>query len=231
MLLECEAERADDLAKRLGRFRLRADVALADASPDHGVFVAFGAGATAAAGLSDTAGACIERDGSLLFVDPRTADLGVRIVAPAGTPPADLVTSAEPATPADYDRWRLRFGVPDGSRDLQVEKSTLLEGNVDLLNGVDWQKGCYLGQEVTARMHYRGLLKRRLVPFAVTGPTPPPGTKVTDQNGRAVGTVRSATGDTALALVEVAALDTGLSAGDAGLTVRHPAWATFLTET
>ena len=110
----------------------------------------------------------------------------------------------------------------------QVEKSTLLEGNADHLNGVDWQKGCYLGQELTARVHYRGLLKRRLVPFAVTGNTPSDGTPVM-QGDSQIGITRSAADGTALALVEVSALDKPgpFSAGAATLEVIRPSWATF----
>ncbi len=229
ILLECEAARAEDLASRLARFRLRADAALDDTSADHSVFAAFGGSAHAEFDLPAAAGAARAIGDAVVFVDPRIADLGVRVIAPSGTDPASIAPPAQPAATAEYDQWRLTFGVPDGSRDLEVEKSTLLEGNVDILNGVDWQKGCYLGQEVTARMHYRGLLKRRLVPFAVAGGVPVFGTPVTNSDGRRVGTIRSAIGENALALVEVAALDTGgLSAGDAALTLIRPAWAEFL---
>ena len=61
------------------------------------------------------------------------------------------------------------LGVPDGSRDLQLEKALLLESGFDELNGVDWQKGCYMGQELTARTKYRGLIKKRLFPVRVEG--------------------------------------------------------------
>ncbi len=82
------------------------------------------------------------------------------------------------ASEADWDRHRLALGLPDGSRDLEPEKTVLLEAGFDELNGVSWSKGCYMGQELTARTKYRGLVKRRLVPVAVTGSLPPPGTPV-----------------------------------------------------
>jgi folate-binding protein YgfZ len=71
-----------------------------------------------------------------------------------------------------YDRLRLSLGIPDGSRDLVLEKSILLESGFDELNGVDWQKGCYIGQELTARTRYRGLVKKRLMPVRIEGPPP-----------------------------------------------------------
>ena len=73
---------------------------------------------------------------------------------------------AETGTGADYDRLRISLGVPDGSRDLPVEKAILLENGFDELNAIDWDKGCYLGQELTARTRYRGLVRKRLMPVA-----------------------------------------------------------------
>ena len=71
-----------------------------------------------------------------------------------------------------------------------LEKSILLESGFDELNGVDWQKGCYIGQELTARTKYRGLIKKRLMPVEVDGPAPAPGTIVT-ADGHEVGEMRS----------------------------------------
>ena len=65
--------------------------------------------------------------------------------------------------------------MPDGSRDLRVEKALLLESGFDELNGVDWKKGCYMGQELTARTKYRGLVRKRLMPVKIEGPAPAPG--------------------------------------------------------
>jgi folate-binding protein YgfZ len=77
------------------------------------------------------------------------------------------------AEPDEYDRLRILEGIPDGSRDLEIERSTLLENGFDELHGVDWQKGCYMGQELTARIKYRGLVKKRLLPVRIEGPVPP----------------------------------------------------------
>ncbi len=90
----------------------------------------------------------------------------------------------------DWDRHRLALGLPDGSRDLEAEKTVLLEAGFDELNGVSWTKGCYMGQELTARTKYRGLVKRRLVPVTVAGSLPLPGTPVL-RDGIEVGTMRS----------------------------------------
>ena len=115
-----------------------------------------------------------------------------------------------------------------------VEKSLLLECGFDELNGIDWQKGCYLGQELTARTRYRGLVKRRLLPVSVEGPLPPPGTPIL-LDGKDVGEVRSGIDGMALALLRLEALraiaaGTGqIRAGETGLLPRPPDWAKLAT--
>ena len=92
-----------------------------------------------------------------------------------------MLTALAPATNAtfeDWDRHRLALGLPDGTRDLETEKTVLLEAGFDELNGISWTKGCYMGQELTARTRYRGLLKRRLLPVAADGDVPARGTAV-----------------------------------------------------
>src|SRR4029077_13440752 len=106
---------------------------------------------------------------------------------------------------AVYDRHRLALGIPDGSRDLVVEKSILLEAGFDELNGVDWQKGCYIGQELTARTKYRGLIKKRLFPVRIEGPTPAPGTMIM-LDGKEAGEMRSADDGIGLALLRLEAV-------------------------
>ena len=128
------------------------------------------------------------------------------------------------ATAAEWDAHRLSLGLPDGSRDLEAEKTVLLEAGFDELGGVSWTKGCYMGQELTARTRYRGLLKRRLVPVSVTGDMPAPGTPVL-RGGAEVGTMRSGRDGLGLAVLRLEALSSGLLAcGEATLTPRIPDW-------
>jgi hypothetical protein len=131
-----------------------------------------------------------------------------------------------------YDALRIHLGLADGSRDMEVEKAILLENGFDELHGVDWDKGCYMGQELTARTRYRGLIKKRLVPVAVDGPLPAPGTPVMFE-GKEAGEIRSGVEGAALALMRLEYLDRAAASGqpftaaDARITAHKPDWATF----
>jgi folate-binding protein YgfZ len=89
---------------------------------------------------------------------------------------------------------RISLTIPDGSRDLELERATLLESHIDKLNGVDWNKGCYMGQELTARMHYRGLAKKHIYTVKIDSIAPAPFSDL--PNG---GTMLSSCGDIGLA--------------------------------
>lgn len=210
LLLDVEAGRRDDLIRRLRMFRLRAKVELTDLTGQLGVFARL-----------DTAqaerGTVTAVEGGWQIVDPRHADLGHRFILPVNTPaPGDI---------ADWDRARITLGIPDSSRDLIPEKSILLDNGFDELAGVAWNKGCYVGQELTARTKYRGLVKKRLVPVGLTGPLPDTGTIVT-RDGADVGEIRSGCDDLALALIRLDALskDVPLLCGGATLAPMPPSW-------
>jgi hypothetical protein len=231
LLLDCEKARRDDLLRRLSLYKLRAQVALADADQDYAVAALFGEDAFDALGLpEDNPGRAVPFAGGRAYVDPRLADLGARAVLPRAGSEAALATAGfAPAEVEAYDRLRIALGVPDGSRDLEVEKSLLLESGFEELNGLDWDKGCYMGQELTARVKYRGLVKKRLLPVRIEGPVPAPGTPVRcgDRDG---GIVRSTAGKMALALLRLEYLDDDaapLTAGEARLTPVRPEWARF----
>jgi folate-binding protein YgfZ len=230
LLLDAEAARIDDLRRRLALYKLRSKVTLAIASDRFEVAAAFGDGATQALGLDDAAGAARSWGGGVASVDPRFAGLGARLILPRGTAAATLEASGFAAADATYyDRLRLSLGIPDGSRDLVIDKSILLEAGFDELNGIDWQKGCYIGQELTARTRYRGLIKKRLLPVAVDGPLPEPDTLI-HLGGAEAGEMRSGRDGMALALLRLEAVEAAgrdgavLTAGAVRLTPTKPAW-------
>jgi folate-binding protein YgfZ len=230
--LDCERERLMDLGQRLSRYKLRAKIDLGIAQ-GHIVAVLPGKAALGRAGLPAEPGAARAVSGGVLYVDPRLAEAGGRAVLPkAGGEAALRELGFVPGDFIDYERLRLACGLPDGSRDLVVEKAILLESNFDELHGVDWNKGCYMGQELTARTKYRGLVKKRLLPVDIAGAAPPPGTQVL-LDGKDAGEMRSAADGKGLALLRLEQLERAmrgdgvLKAGDATLTARKPDWAAF----
>jgi hypothetical protein len=186
----------------------------------------FGEDALAALQLPAQPGAARAFGGGIAYTDPRLLALGARCILPRENAYQALAQTGFAETGFDaYDRLRLSLGIADGSRDLAIEKSILLEAGFDELNGVDWNKGCYIGQELTARTKYRGLIKRRLVPVTISGPQPPPGTIICD-GGREVGEMRSSRDGRGLALLRIDALRDGrtLTAGEAVILPERPQW-------
>jgi folate-binding protein YgfZ len=199
LLLDCEAEQSPMLLQRLSRYRLRMKVTLRH-EPALCVHVAWG-------GRPDVL--------DIIAPDPRLPDIAWRILAGQPLPAT--------ATPADWDRHRLQAGLPDGSKDMEADRSILLEAGFDELAGVSWSKGCYMGQELTARTKYRGLVKRRLVPVTVHGTLPPAGSPVL-RDGIEVGTMRSGRDTIGLASVRIDAMNAVLRCAEATLVPSMPAW-------
>ena len=232
ILLDAEAHRLPDLKRRLSIYRLRAKAVL-DERPDLAVAAVFGDGAASVFGLSSEPGTARAFASGIVFVDPRHPALGVRCIIPRESARSALTAAGlREAEFGAYDQLRMRLGIPDSSRDLVLEKSILLEAGFDELNGVDWGKGCYIGQELTARTKYRGLIKRRLMPVTFDGPAPPPGTVVT-ADGHDVGEMRSSNDGLGLALLRIDAVRENklLMAGEAVIVASKPVWMHFDGET
>lgn len=228
--IDAEGARLEDLRRRLALYRLRAKVTLAAATDRLTAVALFGAGALAALGLPDDPGHAMPYGDGVVFVDPRLSGLGARAIVPSTAVAQIAAAGFAPTTRAAYEELRYSLGVPDGSRDLPVEKALLLENGFDELHGVDWTKGCYVGQEVTARMKYRSLVRKRLMPVRFEGEAPPPGTPIL-LDGEEAGEMRSANAGRGLALMRLEAVERAdreglpLTAGTAAVTPYKPAWA------
>ncbi|MEO1102804.1 MAG: folate-binding protein [Pseudomonadota bacterium] len=189
---------ASDLMRRLTMYKLRAAVDLKETG--EGVAVTF----------SDPPGA---------RPDPRAATLGKRLLTPA---PVDINEEVL----RRYNAARIAAGVADGGADFDLGDAFPHDINMDLTGGVDFHKGCFVGQEVVSRMRHRGTARRRMVIAHGTSPLPAPGTPVT-VDGKVVGRIGSSEGDEGLAMVRVDKVRGEAEAGGVALTVRTPEGAPF----
>ena len=199
-VLDCE--RAAALAAALMKYRLRAKVEIEKLNA--AVWQMWGKGELLASGEL------------VKSPDPRFGELGMRIVA---------LGASNLAPNEDYERHRLSLGVPEG-KDFGSGQFFLLECNFEELNGVDFKKGCYVGQELTARMKHKAVARKRMLPVDISGAPPAPGTKITDRAGHEIGEIRSGKDARAIALVRLDKLkdSRALNAGGAGVSIATPAY-------
>jgi folate-binding protein YgfZ len=204
LIIEADLARADDLFRRLAMYKLRAQATLERVEDQ-----------------LDVQFSAEPFDGAQ--PDPRLPDgaLGWRKIAPRD---AALRNGAEA-----YDTLRLKLGVPDLARDAEPEEVFALEALLDELNGVDFKKGCFVGQENVSRMKRRATTRKKFCPITFDGPTPPHGAPVT-AGAAELGTVRSGADGRALALLRLDRALEALDRGDAltvdGRTVKldPPPW-------
>ena len=221
-LLEADARRAPALVRRLSMYRLRARVDIGEPDEESRVIAIMGEEAPARFGLPPEPGAARPLDGGVLFVDPRHPGMGLRLVLPGGAALPDAIAALEEGGTELYEERRLSLGIPE-TADLLPEKSLPLEYNFAELGGVSFDKGCYIGQEVTARMKHRGRLRKRLLPAEVEGAAAS-GEPVLAPDGREAGELRSVHGCRALALLRLDHLGQDLRAGEATIRPSWPAW-------
>jgi len=183
-LIDCAAAQAADLARRLGFYKLRAKVAIADESAERGIVAFWGEAPEA-------------RADAVLYADPRDPRLGWRAILPRA---AALAFGTEHA--GAYEALRIDVVAPKGGVDFPYGDAFPHDANFDLLNGVDFGKGCYVGQEVVSRMKHRGTGRKRVARVTLAGDAPPPGTPVLDGE-LSVGSLGSSSGREALVLLRL----------------------------
>ena len=179
--LDCPAALAADLAKRLTLYRLRAKVTIRDRSAD-----------LVAVALQDAPSPV--DTGLIVYSDPRSAALGLRAIG------SHEAVASLPGTAPETDARRIAAGVPEGGIDFAYGDAFPHDANLDRLQGVDFRKGCYVGQEVVSRMQHRGTARKRIVAVTFDGNPPPPGTEIR-AGDLPVGTMGSSAGQRGLALV------------------------------
>jgi tRNA-modifying protein YgfZ len=217
--LDCARALAQNLVERLTFYKLRAKVVIEDLSDTLGVMAVWEGQA--------------ETDYGLCYRDPRLDALGSRIMLPphlAAEAAADI--GADLLDAAEYERHRIALAIPRGGLDYMYNDAFPHETGMDQLSGVDFDKGCYVGQEVVSRMHHRGGARTRIVGIAYDGFAPEPGVPVL-AGQKTIGTMGSGAAERGIALLRLDRLADALAAGTplsaGGVTVRatKPSWAQF----
>jgi folate-binding protein YgfZ len=194
LYLDCPLSLAGDLVKRLTVYKLRARITIADASARLRVGAAWGAGGEA----------WRPDDAVAVFRDPRDGALGWRCIG--------AFDAANEASAAErYEAHRIGLGVPKGGADFAYGETFPHDANLDLLHGVDFKKGCFVGQEVVSRVEHRGTARKRIVRVHFAGPPPAPGTAIVAGDTE-IGTFGSATAGTGLAMIRTDRAEEAVSA-------------------
>ena len=217
--LDCPRALAQDFARKLNFYKLRAKATVEDLSETLGVM-----------GIWDGAG---DTEYALVYSDPRVPTLGQRAILPSNlaTKAADDL-GATLVDASEYEAHRIALGVPRGGLDFIYGDAFPHETDMDQLNGVDFNKGCYVGQEVVSRMEHRGTARTRIVPYAAAVHSPDVGVAVM-AGDKQIGTTGSAAGTCGLAMLrldryaDALADGTPITAGGIALTPGKPQWARF----
>ncbi|MEX0589988.1 MAG: folate-binding protein [Xanthobacteraceae bacterium] len=217
-VLDAPSALADELVRKLGFYKLRAKVEIV-ARPDLAVAVVLDHEPVEELGL--------------VYLDPRQAGLGWRVVLPAEGAAQALARAGAKLVGADaWQGRRISLGIPEGGKDFIYGDTFPHEADMDLLGGVDFHKGCFIGQEVVSRVERRDVARKRVVPVAFADAAPSPGIEVT-AGERTVGFMGSAAGRLGLALLRLDRVDEAMKeggklvAGGVELQLVKPDWANF----
>jgi tRNA-modifying protein YgfZ len=218
------------LIERLNLYKLRAKVTVEDMSAKLGVLAAWNEGGSGNGSAAVPAGALKP---GLCYADPRLPALGLRAIIPAArAAQAAAELAANLVDASVYEAHRIALGVPSGGVDFAYSDAFPHETDMDQLGGVDFDKGCFVGQEVVSRMQHRGTARTRAIPVRFDGRAPETGTAIT-AGGRPVGTLGSTGGGRGIALLRLDRVDEALAEGGklaAGTVPLHlikPDWARF----
>ena len=208
-LIDCAGGQTADLVKRLNLHKMRANIAIEDKSKDFAVAAIFG-------------GEVATGTEGVFYRDTRGPSMGLRVIVSR-----EAVPRLDRAEASRYEAHRVTQGVPKGGVDFRYGDAFVHDVNLDLMNGVDFKKGCYVGQEVVARVHYRNSARKRIVKIHFDGPAPAPGTQIMAGETN-IGHVGSTAGVEGLAMVRLDRLEearvagVALKAGDVAVAVTLP---------
>ena len=197
-LLETEKLFLPELVKKLNMYKLRSQVEI---KPRDDLFVGY-----TKENITDD---------SIFYDDPRLNKLGRRVIS---------FREIKEKDDGKYDINRIKLGVPEGGKDLIPNQSLIMEWGYDILNGIDFNKGCYVGQEVTARSKHRATLHKYIHQVSADSALPSKNTPITTEDAKEVGIIASSAGNIGLALLNIDAANLSLSSSGIKITAELPSW-------
>ncbi|NXO56416.1 CAF17 transferase, partial [Aramus guarauna] len=228
ILLECDSGVLDAMQKHLKLYKIRRKVTITPC-PDLSLW-AIVPGDRA----GDVAGSLAKcADQALISApDPRTEVMGWRLITKKGANLSEIIPGSRIGNIQDYHRHRYKQGIPEGVKDLPPGVALPLESNLAYMNGISFTKGCYIGQELTARTHHMGVIRKRLLPVQFSAPLPrddiPEGAEILTESGKSAGKFRAGGGGLGIALLRLAHINEPLCLNIAGdkvkLTASIPEW-------
>uniref|UniRef100_A0A3P8VVK6 Iron-sulfur cluster assembly factor IBA57, mitochondrial n=1 Tax=Cynoglossus semilaevis TaxID=244447 RepID=A0A3P8VVK6_CYNSE len=204
VLLECDFTVKDSILKLLKMYKIRRKVSIDDC-PEHSVWAVLPQQKILSQEVGQPKISCPEK-AMVWEADPRTTKMGWRLVIDKELDPSEIIATCQKAETDEYHRHRFTIGIPEGVKDLPPGVALPLESNLVYMQGISFSKGCYIGQELTARTHHTGVIRKRLMPVRFSSPLHnlEDGAALQTQSGKPAGKHRSGVGNLGLSLIRLA---------------------------
>ncbi|XP_062385681.1 putative transferase CAF17 homolog, mitochondrial [Sardina pilchardus] len=201
LLLECDSTVKDAILKHLKVYKIRRKVSVTPC-PELAIWALLPVDNSSPGKPEVTA----NKDNTVLEKDPRTELMGWRLIVCQEVNPKDIIASVQVGDTEEYHKHRYTIGLPEGVSDLPPGVALPLESNLVYMNGISFSKGCYIGQELTARTHHTGVVRKRLMPVCMSMPVDglKEGVALQTNSGKPAGKYRAGKGDLGLSLVRLA---------------------------
>uniref|UniRef100_A0A8C4UGS6 Iron-sulfur cluster assembly factor IBA57, mitochondrial n=1 Tax=Falco tinnunculus TaxID=100819 RepID=A0A8C4UGS6_FALTI len=228
ILLECDSSVLDAIQKHLKLYKIRRKVNITPCL-DLSLWAVIPGEWTG--DIASSLAKCADQ-ALILTPDPRTEVMGWRLITKKGANLSEIIPGSHIGNIQDYHRHRYKQGIPEGVKDLPPGIALPLESNLAYMNGISFTKGCYIGQELTARTHHMGVIRKRLLPVRFSAPLPkdgiPEGAEILTESGKSAGKLRVGGSELGIALLRLANINEPLYLNIGGdkvkLTAGIPEW-------
>ncbi|XP_051554010.1 putative transferase CAF17 homolog, mitochondrial [Myxocyprinus asiaticus] len=204
VLLECDSTVQDSIIRHLKVYKIRRKVSIS-LCPSLSLWALFPQDKDAVLGKSKPDFTAADKV-LVLGKDPRTELMGWRMITNSEVNPTEIISACRAGNTEEYHRHRYEIGLPEGVKDLPPGEVLPLESNLVYMQGISFSKGCYIGQELTARTHHTGVIRKRLMPVTMSAPAEnlDQGATLETEGGKPAGKHRAGIGKLGLSLIRLA---------------------------